>query len=59
MLQMVGICNKMLDRYSKDTRAVVSEVDYFGIKSARHMAHEISMFRETLISRFGQMIEVM
>jgi hypothetical protein len=59
MLQMLGICNKMLDRYSKDTRAVVSEVDYFGIRVSRHMAHEISMFRETLIRRFGQMIEVM
>lgn len=59
MLQMLGICNKMLDRYGKDTRAVVSEVDRFGIKSARHMAHEIAMFRETLISRFGQVIEVM
>ena len=59
MLQMLGICNKMLDRYSKDVRAVVSEVDRFGIKSARHMAHEIAMFRETLISRFGQAIEVM
>jgi hypothetical protein len=59
MLQMLGICNKMLDRYSKDARAVVSEVDRFGIKSARHMAHEIAMFREILISRFGQVIEVM
>jgi hypothetical protein len=59
MLQMLGICNKMLDRYSKDVRAVVSEVDRFGIKSARHMAHEIAMFRETLISRFSQAIEVM
>lgn len=67
LIDMVEIRNKILDRYDEKgfcrydgkTIPMLGTVDFFKNKTSAVMARNIAMFRDVLISRFGQVIEAM
>ena len=59
LVDLFEVRNKILGRYDEKDSPHLGTVDFFKNKVSTVMAHDIAMFRDVLINRFGQVIEAM